>query len=79
MQASVLVLIEAVQAQQVGHAFGLSNGTARGEDGDDGASDFDVLCSPKRFKCQLWEIRAQADFSFPVGDHRLGVGFLRLR
>ena len=79
MKASMLVLIKTVKAEQVRHAFGLSDGASRGENGNDGTPDLDVLRPAEGFECKLGEIRAEADLPFPVRDHRLRVGFLGFR
>lgn len=75
----MLVRIKTVKAQEVRHAFGLSDGSSRGENGNDGTSDLDVLRASEGFECKLGEIRAKADLPFPVRDHRLCIGFLGFR
>ena len=78
MKTTMLVFIQTVQTQHVGHAFSLSDGSARSEDGDHGTANFDVARTPKRFQGQLWEIGAQADLAFPVRYDWVLVGLLRL-
>ena len=78
MKTAMLVFIQTVQTQHVGHAFSLSDGSARSEDGDHGTPNFDVGRAPKRFHSQLWEIGAQADLAFPVRYDWALVGLLRL-
>ena len=79
MKAPMFVLIKTVKAQEVRHAFGLSDGSSRGENGNDGTPNLNVLRASEGFECKLGEIRAEADLPFPVRYHRLCVGFLGFR
>ena len=78
VQAPLFIGIEAVKAEKIGHAFRLSDGAARCKNGYHGAADFDVLGSPERFQCKLWEIGAQPHLALPVRNHRVRVGLLGL-
>ena len=79
MEPAVLVLVQTVKAQHVGDSLGLCDRSARGEDGDNSASYFDIGCSTKRFQSQLRKVRAEANFPLPVRHHRSLILFLGFR
>ena len=75
----MFVFIQAVEAQQVRHAFSLSDGSPRCQNRDDSTPDFDVGGSAEGFQSELWEIGAKPNFTFPVRHDRPLVRFLRFR
>ena len=69
----MLVRIKTVKAQKVRHAFGLSDGSSRGENGNDGTSDLDVLRASEGFECKLGEIRTEADLAEIEQDYEAAM------
>ena len=73
MEATLFVFIEPMKAENIGHALRLGDGSARGENRDHSATDFDVFCAAKRFESQLGKIGAKPLFALPMGNHWFGV------